>query len=614
MIKKGKYAILLYNNEEKGVTLHLPAAEVRGCLRERRMRKLIPYLRGYGRESILGPLFKLLEACFELMVPVIMAAIIDRGIAAGDIGYILAMGGVLLLLGILGLCSSVTAQYFAARAAYGFGTALRRDLFAHINRLSFARLDELGTASLVTRLTGDVNQAQAGVNLVLRLFLRSPFIVAGALVMAFGINVRIAGVFAVAVPLLSLVIYGVMAAGMPIYKKAQKQLDKVALVTRENLTGIRVIRAFFRQTDEAERFETHSEKLRGFQLLAGRISALMNPLTYVLVNGAIVLILWQGAGQVNAGVLTQGEVIALVNYMTQILLALVALAQLIVTFTRASASAARINEVFAVSPGMREEKTQTAEPVAGAPRVEMEGVRFAYEGTQTAVLENISFSVKPGETVGIIGGTGAGKSTLVNLIPRFYDVRSGTVRVDGVDVRSYPFARLREKMGIVPQKAVLFRGTIRDNMRWRKPEATDEEIWRALEIAQAKDVVLSKEGGLDAWVAQDGRNFSGGQRQRLTIARALVGEPEILILDDSASALDFATDARLRKALAEQTEKMTVFVVSQRVSSVCSADRILVLEDGEAVGMGTHEQLLENCEVYREICLSQLSKEEVKGA
>lgn len=578
------------------------------------MRKLIPYLRGYGRESVFGPLFKLLEVCFELVVPMVMAAIIDRGIQNRDVGYILSMGGLLVLFGVLGLCSSVTAQYFAAKAAYGFGTALRRDMFAHINRLSFSELDEVGTASLITRITGDINQAQSGVNLVLRLFMRSPFVVIGALVMAFGINARIAWIFAAAVPVLALVIYGVMAVGMPIYQKAQKQLDSVSMITRENLTGIRVIRAFSRQEDEAARFGEHSRRLRGFQLLAGKVSALMNPLTYVLVNAAIILILWQGAGQVDRGVITQGEVIALVNYMTQILLALIALAQLIVTFTRASASAVRINEVMEIRPTMSDRNAEPREPVAGAPRVEMRGVDFSYQGARSAALEGISFAARPGETIGIIGGTGAGKSTLVNLIPRFYDVSRGAVLVDGVDVRDYPFAQLREKMGIVPQKAVLFRGTIRDNMRWRKKDATEEEINRALEIAQAKEVVAGKEGGLDAWVAQGGRNFSGGQRQRLTIARALVGDPEILILDDSASALDFATDARLRRAIAERTRGMTVFIVSQRVSSIRSADRILVLDDGAVVGSGTHDQLYETCPVYREICLSQLSEEEVRRA
>ncbi|MEE1012860.1 MAG: ABC transporter ATP-binding protein [Clostridia bacterium] len=575
------------------------------------MRKLIPYLKGFYLQSILGPLFKLLEVCFELLVPLIMAAIIDTGIASADTGYILRLGGLLILMGVLGLASALTAQYFAAKAAFGFGTALRRDLFAHINRLSFSQLDEVGCAGLITRITGDINQAQSGVNLVLRLFLRSPFVVAGALIMAFSIHRGLALIFAAAVPLLALVIYLIMAWSMPVYKKVQKQLDKVSLSTRENLNGIRVIRAFSRQATEKKEFSLALALLKKFQLLAGKISALMNPLTYVLVNGAIILILWQGAGQVNAGGLTQGEVIALVNYMTQILLALIALAQLIVTFTRASASAARINEVFALSPDMTDDGNQPQAPVPGAPKVTMEQVSFAYCGTTEKTLDCISIKVQPGETVGIIGATGAGKSTLVNLIPRFYDVTEGRVLLDGVDVRRYPFAQLREKLGMVPQKAVLFQGTIRENMQWRKQNATDEEIHRALAIAQATEVVADK-GGLDAKVAQGGKNFSGGQRQRLTIARALVGNPEILILDDSASALDFATDARLRKALAENTHNMTVFIVSQRVVSLKHADRILVLDDGVPAGWGSHTELFDTCPVYREICESQGAEKEVQ--
>ena len=573
------------------------------------MRKLIPYLKGYYLQSILGPLFKLLEVCFELLVPLIMAAIIDTGIASADTGYILRLGGLLVLMGVLGLASALTAQYFAAKAAFGFGTALRRDLFAHITRLSFSQLDEVGCAGLITRITGDINQAQSGVNLVLRLFLRSPFVVAGALIMAFSIHRGLALIFAAAVPLLALVIYLIMAWSMPVYKKVQKQLDKVSLSTRENLNGIRVIRAFSRQTTEKEGFNLALALLKKFQLLAGKISALMNPLTYVLVNGAIILILWQGAGQVNTGALTQGEIIALVNYMTQILLALIALAQLIVTFTRASASAARINEVFALTPDMTDDGNQPQAPVPGAPKVAMEQVSFAYCGTTEKTLDHISMEVQPGETVGIIGATGAGKSTLVNLIPRFYDVTEGSVLLDGVDVRKYPFAQLREKLGMVPQKAVLFQGTIRENMQWRKQNATDEEIHRALTIAQAAEVVADK-GGLDALVQQGGKNFSGGQRQRLTIARALVGNPEILILDDSASALDFATDARLRTALAENTHNMTVFIVSQRVSSLKHADKILVLDDGAPAGWGSHTELFDTCPVYREICESQGAEKE----
>ncbi len=575
------------------------------------MRKLISYLKEYKIESLLGPLFKLLEVCFELTVPLIMAAIIDRGIQSQTPAYILKMGGVLVVLGILGLISALTAQYFAAKAAYGFGTALRRALFAHINRLSFSELDQLGTAGLITRINGDVYHVQSGVNLFLRLFMRSPFVVLGALLMAFAIDVKIACIFAVAVPCLGLVIYSIMAAGIPIYKKGQQQLDMLSRITRENLTGVRVIRAFSRQKDEEEGFQKTSSALQNIQLWAGKISGLMNPLTYVLVNISILLIVRQGAGQVHGGAITQGEVIALVNYMTQILLALVALAQLIISLTRASASAARINEVFAMKTSMDDRGNKEQAPIPGAPKVSLEGVSFSYQGAQETVLEDISFQIQAGETVGIIGGTGAGKSTLVNLLPRFYDVGCGTVQIDGIDVRQYPFAQLRAKMGIVPQKAVLFRGTIRENLQWGKKDATDAELYRALEIAQARDFVEEREGGLDALVSQGGKNLSGGQRQRLTIARALVGNPEILILDDSSSALDYATDAKLRRGLSQETDHMTVFIVSQRATAIRHADRILVLDDGRLVGSGTHGELLENCEVYREICLSQLSKEEV---
>ena len=578
------------------------------------MRKLLPYLKGYEKESILGPLFKLLEACLELIVPIIMASIIDTGIQNRDIGYILSMGGILVLLGILGLCASVTAQYFAAKAAFGFGTALRRDMFSHINRLSFSELDGAGLSSLITRITVDINQAQAGVNLALRLFLRSPFIVIGALIMAFTIHVQIACIFAVTVPVLGLVIYLIMGTSMPVYKKAQKKLENVSLITRENLTGIRVIRAFSRQNEEKKRFSGVNQELKKLQILAGKISALMNPLTYVLVNAAIILVMWQGAGAVYQGGITQGEVIALVNYMTQILLALIAFAQLTVTFTRGTASAARISEIMELTPSMTDQGNQPQTPVPGAPKVEMKAVSFFYQGSPEPALQNISFAAMPGETIGVIGGTGSGKTSLVHLIPRFYDIAKGAVLVDGQDVRTYPLPQLRGKLGIVPQSAVLFRGTIRENMQWRKKDATDEEIYKALEIAQAKEIIDAKEGGLNAWVAQGGKNFSGGQRQRLTIARALVGNPEILILDDSASALDFATDAKLRQAIAEQTSGMTVFMVSQRVFSIRNADRILVLDDGELAGIGTHDQLLASCPVYREICLSQLSEEEVQQA
>lgn len=573
------------------------------------MRKLIKYLDGYRKESIIGPLFKLLEACFELLVPLVMARIVDVGIRNRDISYIMKMCAVMVAFGVLGLVCSLTAQYFAAKAATGFGTALRKDMFGHINSLSYTELDVMGTATLVTRITSDINQAQAGVNLVLRLFLRSPFIVVGAVILAFTVNVRLAWIFVVLVPLLSLIIYGIMMATIPIYKRVQNKLDAVLRLTREGLSGVRVVRAFSRQRDEMEDFDQESTQLMQTQLRVGKISALLNPATYVVINGAILAVLWLGGHTVYEGGITQGELIALINYMSQILLALIALANLIVSFTKASASALRINDVFAQKHGMEESKT----PVEGqrdSAGVEFCHVDFAYKGGKN-VLTDICFSVKRGETLGIIGGTGSGKSTVVNLIPRFYDTAAGSVRVDGVNVREYPFEQLRKKVGIVPQNAVLFAGTIRENMRWRKKDATDQEINEALEIAQAREFVDSKPEGLDTLIMQGGKNFSGGQRQRLTIARALVGRPEIMILDDSASALDFATDAKLRRAIAKRTEEMTVFIVSQRAASIRNADRILVLDDGIQAGLGTHEELLKTCEVYREICMSQLSEKEL---
>ena len=585
------------------------------------MFQLIPYLRGYKKESVIGPLFKLLEACFELIVPLVMAKIIDVGIENRDMPYILKMGGILVMLGVIGLVCSLTAQYFAAKAAVGFGTELRHDLFRHINTLSYSEIDQAGSATLVTRMTSDINQVQSGVNLVLRLFLRSPFIVVGAVAMAFTVNVRLAWIFVVAVPLLSIVIYGIMTITIPIYKKVQKGLDKILLTTRENLAGIRVIRAFRMQEREQQSFERDSQTLMSDQLRVGWISGLMNPLTYLIVNGAIIVLVWAGAFEVDGGFVSQGEMIALVSYMTQILIALVALANLIVSFTKALASAGRINEIFALhttieSPGSREEEA-AEETCRVCPEKKEEAVSFShvcfrYHGSGEPALSDVSFSVKKGETVGIIGGTGSGKSTLVNLIPRFYDVSEGSVFLDGVDVRNCPLEKLRAKIGIVPQKAMLFCGTIRDNIRWGKKDATDEEIYEALEIAQAKAFVQEKPRGLDTMISQGGKNLSGGQRQRLTIARALVRKPEVLILDDSASALDFATDARLRKALAEKTKDMTVFLVSQRAASILQADKIIVMEDGAVAGIGTHQELLKTCEVYREICYSQLSKEEVE--
>lgn len=597
------------------------------------MRKLLIYLKDYKKESVIGPLFKLLEATFELIVPIIMAHIIDVGIKNQDRPYIWKMGAVLVVFGVLGLTCSLLAQFFAAKAAVGFGTALRHDLFWHIENLSHAEVDKAGSSTLVVRMTSDVNQVQSGVNLVLRLFLRSPFIVVGALVMAFTINWKVAMVFVVTVPLLALVIYGIMVITIPLYKKVQKELDEVLLTTRENLTGVRVIRAFRTQKLERETFEHKSDLLMEMQMQVGKISASLNPLTYIIVNAGIIAVIWFGGIQVNIGGMTQGEVIALVNYMTQTLLALVALANLIVTFTKALASAGRINEVFAMQPGItdgdenemeesqKKEESVTAKDFSGknieqqveaASVVKMDDVTFYYQDSKAPALEHISFTANQGETIGIIGGTGSGKSTLVNLIPRFYDATEGQVLVKDRNVKEYKVENLRRKVGIVPQKAVLFHGTIRDNMKMGREDATDEEILAALKTAQALEIVENKPDKLDMMLSEGGKNLSGGQRQRLTIARALVRDPEVLILDDSASALDFATDANLRKAIAEDTDNMTVFIVSQRAASIMHADKIIVLDDGQMVGYGTHQELLKQCEVYQEICYSQFSKEEVQ--
>lgn len=575
------------------------------------MKHLIKYLKGYTVESIVGPLFKLLEACFELIVPLIMASIIDVGIKNQDTTYILKLGGVLIALGVLGLACSLTAQYFAAKASMGFGTALRNDLYAHINRFSYSELDSIGTSTLVTRITSDINQAQTGVNLVLRLFSRSPFIVIGAVVMGFMIDAKITVIFLVSIPILAVVIYGIMLITMPYYKKIQGVVDQVSMTTRNNLVGARVIRAFSRQKDEVTEFEDTSKKLFDLQVFVGRISGSLNPLTYIIVNAAIIMIIWQGGYRVYDGKITQGEVIALVNYMTQILVALVALSNLIVTATKATASASRINDIFRIEPSMEQGKRMAMDGEKGETKVEFNHVHFAYPKARFDSLADIHFHAKQGETIGIIGGTGDGKTTLVNLMPRFYDVRTGMVKIDGIDVREYTYHALRSKIGIVPQKAVLFKGTIRDNMKWAKKDATDEEIYEALEIAMAKEFVDTKPEGLDTMIQQGGKNLSGGQRQRLTIARALVGRPEILILDDSASALDYATDAALRKALSTRTKGMTIFIVSQRATSIKHADRIIVLDDGNMVGCGTHEELFESCKEYQEICLSQLTKDEV---
>ncbi len=601
------------------------------------MKKLLKYLKSYKLESVLGPLFKMLEASFELFVPLVMAKIIDVGIKNQDGPYILKMGGILVALGVIGLACSLTAQFFSAKAAVGFGTAVRNDLFKHINSLSYREIDTIGTSTLITRMTSDINQVQSGVNLVLRLFLRSPFIVFGAMIMAFTINVKAALVFVVAIPMLSVVVFGILLISMPLYKKVQKQVDRVLLTTRENLLGARVVRAFNRQQDEMEKFDQENSLLVRFQVFVGKVSALMNPITYVIINGAIIVLIQTGAWQVENGIITQGEVVALVNYMSQILVELVKLANLIITISKSLACANRVSAVFEENSSITDRKgmwnhSQTAqspeetrqteadnqEEHAGqseaepSVKVEFKDLSFCYAGASEPSLSRISFKALTGQTIGIIGGTGSGKSTLVNVIPRFYDATEGKVFVDGVDVKEYPLHVLREKFGIVPQRAVLFKGTLRDNMLWGKKDASEKEIYEALDTAQAREFVDSKEKGLNLQIQQGGKNLSGGQKQRLTIARALVRRPEILILDDSASALDFATDAALRKAIKEHTKNMTVFLVSQRATTIKNADQILVLDDGKLVGLGTHQQLLNSCEVYREICFSQLSEKEVR--
>ena len=577
------------------------------------MKSLFAYMKDYKKECVLGPLFKLLEASFELMVPLVMAAVIDVGIANGDRGYIGRMCLVMAALGVIGLVCSITAQFFAAKASVGVAAKLRHALFAHIQELSFTEMDTAGTATLITRMTSDINQVQIGLNLALRLLLRSPFVVFGAMVMAFTIDVPAALVFVVAIPLLAVVVFGVMLWTMPRYKKVQAGLDRVLGNTRENLTGVRVIRAFGREEAETGRFETENNALTKLQEHVGRVSALMNPVTYVIINLATVVLIWVGAVRVDTAIITQGAVVALINYMSQILVELIKLANLIINITKALACASRVQGVLDTESSMEASQALSNVVEQNQERVTFRNVALTYQGAGAASLSGLSFSVKPGETVGVIGGTGSGKSSLVNLIPRFYDATQGDVLVDGHNVRDYPLASLREKVGVVPQRAVLFTGTIRDNLKWGKPDATDEELWQALETAQARDFVEEKPGGLDEPVSQGGKNFSGGQRQRLTIARALVRKPEILILDDSASALDFATDARLRKAIRQMEGGPTVFIVSQRASSIRYADKIIVLDDGEAVGIGTHEELLKHCEVYREIFESQFQREE-RGA
>lgn len=573
------------------------------------MKQFIYYLRDYKKESIIGPLFKLLEASFELLVPLVMASIIDVGIANGDNKHIWQMGSILVLLAIIGLVCSITAQYFAAKASVGFGTAIRKDLFKHINTLSYREIDKLGTSTLVTRITSDINQMQTVVNLVLRLFLRSPFVVIGAMVMAFTVNVKAALVFVVAIPLLSIVVFGIMLSTVPLYKKVQKKLDRILLSTRENLAGVRVIRAFNRQEHEAAIFNETSDELYSLQIFVGKVSAMLNPVTYIIVNASIIAIIWIGGIEVNNGIITTGEVVALVNYMSQILVELIKLVNLIINFTKGIACSNRVQDVFNEKPSLISPETSPAIPDSDIA-VAFNDVSFSYHAGQEAALEHITFTAKKGETIGVIGGTGSGKSSLINLIPRFYDCSEGDVIINGLNAREYAFDDLRSRVGIVPQKAVLFKGSIRDNMKWGNKNATDEEIMEALTIAQAKDVVSQKPGQLDFMIEQEGKNLSGGQKQRLTIARALVKHPDILILDDSASALDYATDAQLRKAIAQCSLATTVFLVSQRSSTVKNADKILVLDDGQLVGTGTHDQLYETCQVYREICDSQLAGKE----
>ena len=606
------------------------------------MWKLLKYMKAYKKEAVCAPLFKLLEALFELFVPLVMAKIIDIGIAQGDRPYIVRMCLLMAALGLIGLVCSITAQYFSAKAAVGFAARLRHELFAHIQSLSFSEMDVHGTSTLITRMTSDINQVQSGTNLFLRLFMRSPFIVFGAMIMAFTIDVKAALIFVVVIPILCVIVFGIMLASIPLYKKVQERLDNVTGMTRENLQGVRVIRAFRQEKKEIETFDAGNEALVKIQMLSGRISALMNPLTYIVINGGLVVLLYTGAVRVDGGIITQGAVVALVNYMSQILVELVKLANLIINVTKAIACGNRIQNVMELKPGIvsgtagsveagaeraaksegadgkmdiQKQTVSTEKSVsehAQMPKVEFSHVSFRYKNAGADSLTDISFRVERGQTIGIIGGTGSGKSSLVSLIPRFYDVREGCVKVDGIDVRDYDLQQLRGKVGIVLQKAVLFAGTIRENLLWGNENATEEELKEAIHAAQADEVVFDGKGGLDAVVEQEGRNFSGGQKQRLTIARALVRHPEILILDDSASALDFATDAKLRKAIRELSGEMTVFIVSQRASTIQYADQILVLDDGEIAGCGTHEELLEHCSVYQETYYSQFPKEDAE--
>lgn len=573
------------------------------------MKKLLIYLKAYRKEACLAPIFKMLEAVFELFVPLVIKGIIDYGIAAEDRAYCLRMGLLLLLLAVIGLAMATTAQWFSARAAAGFAAKIKQVLMEHIQKLSYTELDTIGTSTLITRMTSDVNQVQTGTNLVLRLFMRSPFIVFGSMIMAFTIDFKAAMIFVITIPLLSVVVFGIMLSSIPLYKKVQSQLDRVLGITRENLTGVRVIRAFNKEEEEISHFRAENEQFTRLQTFVGKISALMNPLTFVIVNSAILVLVWTGAWRVEGGILTQGAVVALVNYMSQILVELIKLADLIINITKAVACGNRIQKVLEVEPSMENgSKECIEEKRTPANAVDFNHVSLTYSGAGAPSLTDIDLHVKTGQTIGIIGGTGSGKTSVVNLIPRFYDATQGNVLVFGKPVKEQDMESLRIQIAVVPQKAVLFAGTIRENMKWGKEDATDEEIMEALTIAQAAEVVQKKEGGLDAFVEQGGKNLSGGQRQRLTIARALVRKPRILILDDSASALDFATDAALRKAIREMKNAPTVFIVSQRTSSIRFADQILVLDDGKSVGVGTHDELLTTCSVYKEIYDSQYKK------
>lgn len=582
------------------------------------MKSLLIYLKDYKKETILAPLFKMLEASFELLVPLVMAAVIDVGIADRDGPYIIRMCLVLILLGVIGLVCSITAQYFSAKAAAGFGTGVRHALFAHIQSFTFTEMDVTGSSTLITRLTSDINQTQSGVNLVLRLFLRSPFIVFGAMIMAFTVDARAAVIFVIVIPILSVIVFGIMLITMPLYRKVQSYLDRILLTTRENLAGVRVIRAFNKENDETERFEKENQALADAQKFVGRISGLMNPLTYIVVNGGIIALIYVGAFRVNIGDLTQGEVVALINYMSQILVELVKLANLIITVTKAVACGNRIENVLNIRPDMKNgtffwQDSSSEKCTDDVPLVEFEHACLTYKGAKAEALTDVTFKAFRGQTIGIIGGTGSGKTSLASLIPRFYDVTEGTVKICGKDIREYDIEDLRRHIGMVPQKAVLFKGTIEENLRWGREDASASDIQEALQISQAKEFVDEKPGGISFMIEQGGRNLSGGQKQRLTIARALTRKPEILILDDSASALDFATDAALRNAIRKMEENPTVFVISQRAASIQYADQIIVLDDGHVAGTGTHSQLLEKCPAYQEIYYSQFPEEAVSN-